>query len=263
MYAPKDKKELIVPIKLDLDSTFPFTCERGMACFNSCCKDAHIVLTPCDVIRMKSRLGLSSDEFLQLFTVPGLIPHTELPIPILKVMENREKACPFLGESGCGIYEDRPAACRYYPIGAGVFHNRDAAARERFFAMIKEPHCLGHELGTERTVGEWLEEQGIPPYDEVNSGWTELILKRKSLGPFVTIREKTLHMFFMGAYNVDGFRRFVFESRFLDVYVVAEATRKQIAEDDRAMLDFAIAWLKGTLYGEGKLQFREQEVAAQ
>ena len=248
---------------MNLDSTFSFTCERGMACFTRCCKDAHIILTPYDIIRMKQKLDISSDEFLSLYTRLGQIEKTELPAPVMKMREDHEKSCPFLIESGCCIYEDRPSTCRYYPIGAGKFHNRDAGSDEIFFALIKEDYCLGHGMGTEITVREWRKDQGLIPYDEINAGWTDLILKRKSLGPFAKIPDKTLQMFFMGCYNIDGFRRFVFNSIFLKLYIVPEERVKKISEDDKEMLDLAIDWLKTTLLGEGRLKVREQVAEAE
>jgi len=65
-------------------------------------------------------------------------------------------------------------------------------------------------------------------------------------------------MFFMGCYSVDRFRRFVFDSLFLNVYIVSEERKKKISGDDLAMLGLAIDWLKTTLLGEGKLEIREQ-----
>jgi Uma2 family endonuclease len=179
----------------------------------------------------------------------------ELP----KEKEDEEKTCPFLGDSGCSIYEDRPLTCRYYPIAAGIFHDKDLAANKRFFALIKEDYCLGHKLGKEITVKEWRNNQGIIPYDEANVGWSELILKRKSLGPFIEIPEKSLQIFFMACYNIDRFRRFVFDSLFLNMYVVPKERVKRISEDDFAMLDFAMDWLSTVLLGEKKIEIRKRE----
>lgn len=257
MYAPKDKPEPIVPVRLDLESSFSFDCDPEMACSSKCCRGVQIMLTPYDVIRMKQRIGISSDEFLSIYTTLGHIEQTDLPIPMLKMLDDDENPCPFLKENRCSIYEDRPVSCRYYPIGAGIFRNKDAASDEHFFALIKEGHCMGHELGTEKTVREWRAKEGIEPYDEGNDGWVELILKRKSLGPFVNIPEKTLQMFFAGCFNVDSFRRFVFDSKFLDVYEVNDDRKEAIAKDDVAMLDFAIDWLKTTLLGDPALKIRE------
>ena len=256
MYAPKDKPEPLIPVRLDLDSSFTFSCEKEMACFTKCCKDVNIMLTPYDIIQMKHALGLASDEFLFLYSAPSIIEGTELPVPVLKT-DSQAKTCAFLLDSGCSIYNTRPLACRYYPLGAGIFHNSDAFSEERFFALISEPHCLGHSLGKERVVRDWLKDQGIEQYEKANAGWVELILKRKSLGPFVNIPEKTLQMFFMACYNIDSFRRFVFESRFLDVYVVPDERQREIAGNDLALLELGMEWLKTTLLGGGEIGIRQ------
>jgi hypothetical protein len=52
----------------------------------------------------------------------------------------------------------------------------------------------------------------------------------------------------MVCYNVDRFRRFVFESSFLDRYEVDADTVAKIREDDVALLRFGLRWLKGTLF---------------
>ncbi|MGB9713285.1 MAG: YkgJ family cysteine cluster protein [Dissulfurimicrobium sp.] len=262
MYAPKDSQGPIVPVRFDLNSNFTFSCGKDSACFTKCCRNIKIMLTPYDIIMMKKELGLTSDEFLFLFTEPGLIAATELPIPILKVMDEEIRACPFLKETGCSIYSVRPLTCRYYPLGAGIFHNRDASSDERFFAMIKEPHCLGHLSEREWTVREWIENQGINRYEEVNAGWVGLILKRKSLGPFVDISEKTLQMFFMACYNIDAFRRFVFESRFLDIYIVPKERQEEIIADDVSALDFGVKWLETTLLGSRNFSIRQYSTDA-
>ncbi|NIA09104.1 MAG: YkgJ family cysteine cluster protein [Nitrospiraceae bacterium] len=258
MYAPKDKKDIIVPVELGPDSTFTFACTREMPCFTRCCKNAHVTLTPFDIIRMKHRFGISSDEFLYKYTTLGHLEKTELPAPIIKMQENEEKSCPFLEDSGCSIYEDRPLTCRYYPIASGIFHNKDLARNKRFFALVKEDYCLGHKLGKKITIKDWRRDQGVIPYDEANLGWSELVLKRKSLGPFTEIPEKTLQIFFMACYNIDRFRRFVFDSMFLNVYVVPKERVKKISEDDFAMLSFAMDWLKTVLLGENKIKIRKQ-----
>ena len=67
----------------------------------------------------------------------------------------------------------------------------------------------------------------------------------------------------MGCYNIDGFRRFVFNSIFLKLYIVPEERVKKISEDDKEMLYLAIDWLKTTLLGEGRLKVREQVAEAE
>ena len=43
--------------RMDLDSTFKFSCHPKVSCFNQCCRDVNIFLTPYDVLRMKKRLA--------------------------------------------------------------------------------------------------------------------------------------------------------------------------------------------------------------
>ncbi len=249
----------IVPVQLDLDSTFSFTCDPELSCFTKCCRANEIILTPADILKLKHHLSLPSHELLRQYTVPGTIASTELPIPVIKHDEERNNCCIFLGDKGCTVYEARPVACRYYPVASGLFHNKDLESNEVFFAMIKEPVCQGHGLGPEITVRQWREDQGVAPYDEINSPWVEVVLKRKSMGPFINnISDKSLEMFFMASYDIDAFRRFVFFSPFLTIYEIDEDVTEKIREDDQALLNFAMDWLKTTLFGEGLLRIREQ-----
>ena len=54
--------------RLDEDAKFTFSCHPGVSCFNQCCSDVNIFLTPYDVLRLKNRLGISSQEFLDKYT---------------------------------------------------------------------------------------------------------------------------------------------------------------------------------------------------
>jgi len=50
-------------------------------------------------------------------------------------------------EAGCSIYDDRPANCRYYPIGQASLKKKDDTINEliteEFYFFVKEDHCLG------------------------------------------------------------------------------------------------------------------------
>ena len=52
------------PVELNLDSEFQFHCHKGIACFNACCKNIDIQMTPYDIVRLKQRLEMNSSEFL-------------------------------------------------------------------------------------------------------------------------------------------------------------------------------------------------------
>jgi len=46
--------------RLGPDDTFKFACHPGISCFNKCCGDVNIFLSPYDVLRMKRRLEMTS-----------------------------------------------------------------------------------------------------------------------------------------------------------------------------------------------------------
>lgn len=256
----KDKdKEIIVPVKLDLNSPITFSCERDLACFTKCCRDVQVCLTPVDVINLKKRLNLSSQEFLAIYTLPGEIPGIELPIPVLKPLKEGSRECPFIGDDGCMIFDARPLNCRYYPLAFGIFHNFDESKNESFFALVKEPICLGHGLGQEVTVKDYLASQQVFEIEKDNQPWIEIILRRKSLGPLVNIPDKTLQMFFLASYNVDSFRNFVFESKFLSIFDIEEERLRLVREDDIECLKLGMDWLKTVLFGDKILRMHERK----
>ncbi len=77
----------IEPVRLGPDSKFQFQCHKGVKCFNKCCRDINIILTPYDIIKLKTRLGLSSEEFLALYTEPQILEKTDLPVVTLKLLD--------------------------------------------------------------------------------------------------------------------------------------------------------------------------------
>jgi hypothetical protein len=63
--------------------------------------------------------------------------------------------------------------------------------------------------------------------------------------------EQAKQMFFMASYNIDKFRKFVFESSFLERYPMDERSLENLRSDDVTLLDFGLKWLKGILFKEG------------
>lgn len=99
------------------DDLFQFACHNGLDCFTNCCRDVTIFLTPYDVMRMRRHLGIGSRDFLDKYT---LISQSHvIPLVLLRMEEEREKRCHFVTEQGCTIYEDRPWACRMFPLDLG------------------------------------------------------------------------------------------------------------------------------------------------
>jgi hypothetical protein len=117
--------------------------------------------------------------------------------------------------------------------------------------MVREAHCLGFEEDRNWTVLEWRQDQGVDNHDRINGQWTELVVRKRSFPPDMHWTEKVKQMFFMASYDIDRFRKFVFESSFLKRYAVDEAAFPNLRSDDVALLEFGLKWLKGLLFKEG------------
>ncbi|MCF8028479.1 MAG: YkgJ family cysteine cluster protein [Desulfobacteraceae bacterium] len=254
----------IPPVKLSANSRFHFRCHPEISCFTKCCRGINIMLTPYDIVRLKNRLELSSEDFLAIYTTPQLLEKTDLPVVTLRMLDDQpgEPVCPFVREDqGCIIYEDRPTTCRYYPLGVASLSHKDEAD-EGFYFFINEPHCRGFEEDAEWTVDQWRSDQGVDVYDRINAPWTELIVRKRSIPANIRLTEKTKNMFFTASYDIDRFRRFVFESSFLNVYEVDPETVEKIRSDELELLNFSFRWLKWVLFQEGE-EFAINQQAAE
>jgi Fe-S-cluster containining protein len=250
----------VEPVRLGKDSNIKFKCHPGVECFTQCCKDINIILTPYDIIRLKNRLNLSSEEFLALYTEPQMLEKTGLPVVTLKFIEEDSKkpgkACPFIRENGCLIYDDRPTTCRYYPLGVASLSHKEDGDDDDFYFFVHEPHCLGFNEDKIWTVREWRKDQGVDIHDRINAEWTDLVVRKRSFPPNMQWTEQTRQMFFMVSYNIDKFKTFVFESSFLDRYEIDAATLEKIQKDEIDLLKFGLKWLKFLLFKEGDFKLK-------
>jgi Fe-S-cluster containining protein len=231
------------------EKTFTFQCHKLVACFTECCAGLNLVLTPYDILRLKNRLGLSSDEFLDKYAETNLDKHPRFPMMTLRMNRDPSKKCPFVTPAGCDIYEDRPGACRIYPLGrAALKVDEEKEARDKYF-IVQEEHCLGFMANREWSVDEWMTEEGVAEYNLMNDRWLEIISSPRSLGRKEEIPRK-IQMFSMASYNLDKFRTFIFKSRFFDLFEVADDLKENLGADDEALMRFSFDWLKFSLFGE-------------
>lgn len=248
MEQDKNPSAHIDPVRLTFDSRFKFKCHPGVSCFTECCRGINIILTPYDVIRLKTRLDLPSDQFLAIYTELHLLEKTDLPVVTLKQLDDDRSSCPFVRDEGCILYEDRPTACRYYPLGTASLQHKEGADDEGFFFFVHEPHCKGFEEDCEWSVAQWREDQGVDLRDEVNAEWTDLVVRKRSFPPNITLAEKAKQLFFMVSYNIDKFRSFVFDSTFLERMPVDDDTQEKLKTDDVELFKFGVQWLKSVLF---------------
>ncbi len=251
------KMDAVDPTKLSLDAKFNFRCHKGIQCFTKCCSNIEIMLTPYDILRLKKRLEISSEEFLENFSYMQVDEATSHPFAMLNMGEDKERKCVFLTPEGCSVYTDRPANCRYYPIGQGTLNREDEEGRkygEEFYFFVKEPHCLGYNEKKEWTVRSWREDQGVDLYDEVNKEWKEIQF-RKNL-PGKKLDEKKQFQFYLASYDADRFRRFVFESDFLNVFDIDEETVEKMRSDEVELVKFGFKYIKYVMMLEETLKVK-------
>ncbi len=239
--------------RLALDDCFTFRCGSELDCFTRCCRDVTIVLTPYDILRLKRSLGISSSEFLDKYTLSPCFPNQKFPLVILKMAEDT-KNCPLVSAQGCSVYPDRPWSCRMYPLGTAEPKVVTAEARP-FHFVIQEELCQGHKETASQSVREWLAGQGAEEFEAMNTSFKDLTLHsfwdgKQELTP------RQADMFYMACYDVDRFRRFVFETRFLELLDVDEARVEAIRNDDEELLEFAIQWLRFSLFRERTMKLR-------
>jgi len=245
------------PQQLNVDSTIQFSCHKGVSCFNECCMNIDFTLTPYDILRMSRRLGLTTTQFIALFTQQyELDPHG---MPGLKMKPVEEgTACQFVTEEGCSVYADRPTACRYYPLGIMGMRRKGEGKLEDVYFLVKEPHCKGHEEDNRISIADYRKEQGADVYDDMNREWLDVIVKKRSAGPTVGApSERSFQLFYLASYDLDGFRKFTQTDSFNAMFELSDEERRAVDEDDKALVAFAMRFLKQVLFGEMSVPLRQ------
>ena len=248
----------VVPTMVADTHVIEFSCHKGIGCWNACCSNIDISLTPYDVLRMKKRLGVTSTEFLKDYTVPYEMEKDGIAGIKFRPIENGT-ACRFMKPEGCDIYSDRPTACRYYPVALLSMRKQDEYVDRDSYAIVKEDHCKGHDEKRSLTIADYRKEQGLEEYDELARGWRQLVLKKKSSGPAIgkpSLRSRQL--FFMACYDVDRFREFVFSSSFTNLFELKQEEKDAFATDDIALMQFAFRFLRQVMFGEESISLNAE-----
>jgi hypothetical protein len=245
-----------MPVQLGLDAPFRFRCHKGIACFNKCCESIDIMLTPYDIVRLRKRFGLTAREFIDQYTMDFQMDGQGMPGLKLRTRPGAT-ACINLTPEGCGVYPDRPSACRYYALGMVSMRRKESSADEDSYFVVNEDHCLGHHEANVQTVRQYRREQGIEEYDDINREWRQIVLKKRSSGPTIgRPTERSFELFFLASYDLDGFRKFVSSYGFAELFDLDPAFKKELGEDDVKLLRFGFRLLRQVLFGENTIALR-------
>ena len=150
------------------------------------------------------------------------------------------------------IYEDRPFSCRAYPMERAVARTGDESQRTVLYFIAEDPYCKGHKESREWTIKEWIEDQKIQLYNDMNDLWVDIdtLFRANPWGP-QGIDNPAFKMAFMACFNVDEFKKFVFESTFLSRFNVHQDRVSQLRESDVELMKFGFDWIKFFLTGKG------------
>jgi len=235
---------------------FTFACHPGVACFNQCCRKLELWLTPYDVLRLKRRLQLTSEEFIERFAdvKPG---QNGWPMPLLLMrVDEAERTCPFLGDQGCTVYEDRPGACRTYPLGRATKGGRDGGPSEEGFFLVREEHCRGFATGRPWQPAQWIADQGLETYNAVNDQFLPIVTRQAPDANPQVIAQK-MRMFFMACYDLEAFRKFVQNTRFAQLFLVPDLRLELAAGNDLELLRLGFDWLRFAIFGDATMVLRQ------
>ena len=234
---------------------FSFKCHPGVSCFTVCCKNVELDLYPYDILRLRKRLGVDSENFMRAHTELKKGANPYFPTVMLKlVASGTEKLCPFLGDQGCTVYEDRPTACRTYPLERAVDRSAERGRLQDFYFLTNHDYCKGHYEAQQNTVKQWLRSQQLEQFNQMNDRWAEVdTLFRSNPWKGEGSGGPKQQMAFMVCYDIDGFKAFAKAQRLLDHYRLNREQRKRIEGDDGELLKFGFEWLKDILGGSSSL----------
>lgn len=230
--------------------TFIFACHPGVSCFTRCCHNPAINLYPYDVLRLKNHLRVRSERFLEEYTKIGIQHNRYFPAVMLKMVGNTRKRCPFLCDTGCTVYDDRPDACRTYPLERVVSVTPLRNDFKEFFFLTPQAECLGHREDRQWTVQEWVADQGLEPYYEMNTLWAEMdVLYQSNPWGDRGLSGSKFKLAFIAAYNMDNFRELIFESDFFKSYHIPKEILAKIRNNDTELYKFGLNWAKLYVFG--------------
>lgn len=226
-----DHRDLV----LDEGSEFNFHCHDGLECFKKCCRDINIYLTPYDVLRMKNFLGISSGEFLEKYTLAVPVHPSGFSIVQIKMSKEDNLKCPLITPRGCGVYPERPWSCRIAPV--------EMLSGEKYSFVFESSHCHGLNETKTQTVKEWIRDQGLEIYKEMEQGFSE-IPEHLKLTVNRDIDKKIITLSFMACYDLDNFRSFLLDNPSLHEKMnLTEELAERIKQDDIQLMRFGFKLL--------------------
>ena len=232
MAQPTDAEQFLTET-----SSFSFACNDALPCFTQCCKDVNIYLTPYDVLRLRQALQTGSSEFLSKYTRSFLSKGTNIPVVQL-AMDTDTLRCPFVTQDGCQVYDDRPWACRMFPIDL-------AGTGDQYRLIAGKERCKGlFDHSKKMTVKDWLQSQGVLEYAEMDREFQSVVPAR--FKPGAPMNEGLGRVLFI-AYDLDRFAELLKDSRFASFNDVDEEMLALANKDMKELLKLAFGYIRARM----------------
>ena len=231
------------------DQQFCFSCHPAVACFTECCRQLDLALSPYDVLRLKNRLQMHSGTFLEQYVIVEWDERIVFPQCYLTMIDDGRASCVFVSPQGCTVYEDRPGACRAYPLGRGASRPDEHQKAAELFVLVEEPHCRGFEESTHHTPQNYLREQGLKDYSRFDDAIIPLLhheMIRKGFRP----TPSQLDQYILALYNLDQFRQEMSNGRISMHRPLTPGEMQGLAGNEEQLLLLGIGWLRQEFFDE-------------
>ena len=203
--------------QIDAGARFRFSCHKKVSCFTECCRLLDLSLSPYDVLRLRRATGLSSQQVLDQYIIEEFAEDSIFPSYYLTMVDDGRASCVFVTHSGCSIYNDRPGACRAYPMGRAVSFSCQGKPIEHF-VLVQETHCQGFLEPADNTVASFCGSQKMEEYNFFNDAMARLLQH-----PYLTRGkrpdQKLVKLFSLALYNIDSFRQQVNQGLFPELSI--------------------------------------------
>jgi Fe-S-cluster containining protein len=232
--------------RLAPEDTFCFRCHQDVPCLNACCADSNVPLTPYDVVRLRDRLGQGSDSFLAQHTVIETSDELGVRMVHLAMESEDHPLCPFAKAEGCAVYQDRPSACRTFPLGRSLRAAPDGKSAAEEYVLLDPPFCKGFVAGSpEFTATGYVEDQGLEIYHRFNNRYMGLLVQWQTRG--LRAAAQTSDLIFTALYRVDAFAEVIEQQDLLAQSGAPERLHDKILSDEPQRLWFAFKFLERML----------------
>lgn len=231
---------------------FCFSCHPGVSCFGACCSALDLMLTPYDTLRLRRGTAQSSREFVKEYADLVSMPGVGLPLLSMHMQETASKRCPFSHNGGCTVYENRPSACRTYPLGRATRPGPEGTVEQVF--VLREAHCKGFAEQGQWNAATWMADQGLVPYNASNDRFMNLAtdLRQFEAETGRHLSDKQAGMSGLALYQPDDFQRFLTTSHLMDRLDMTRTRREEVLHNEEACLEFGFDWLELSIMGHAE-----------